>query len=134
MLPDERHHTQKYWILRRSGVFFQFVIERSVLFLRQWNEDYTPCRLVGGINPKAPALDRTPGIFRDRRLAGGEPTYYRLVRPSPSQEAAASQALAGCKRRGGRNPRVKAQWVDGSSPPLFKKHRPRSPHPFANRG
>jgi hypothetical protein len=69
----------------------------------------------GGINPKIVVSTGKPGYFaiavsheQDRRIVGWSG-------PQSSAEAATKDAIAHCKKNGGTDPRIKAQWADGMS-------------------
>ena len=70
------------------------------------------CRRDGGIHPKIVVSTGKPEYFaiavsheQDRRIIGWSG-------PKSSAEAAADEAIAKCKERGGTDPHVKAQWHD----------------------
>jgi hypothetical protein len=78
------------------------------------------CRHKGGIHPKIVVATAKPGFFaiavsqvQDRRIVGWSG-------PQSSEEAAANEAIAKCKERGGTDPHVKAQWHDYYH--SFEKH------------
>jgi hypothetical protein len=78
------------------------------------------CRRKGGIHPKIVVATAKPGFFaivvsqaQDRRIVGWSG-------PQSNAEAAANEAIAKCKERGGTDPQVKAQWHDYYH--SFEKH------------
>ena len=78
------------------------------------------CRREGGIHPKIVVATGKPGYFaivvsqeQDRRIVGWSG-------PQSSAEAAANEAIAKCKERGGTDPHIKAQWHDYYH--SFEKH------------
>jgi hypothetical protein len=69
----------------------------------------------GGINPKIVLSTGKPGYFA---IATSEEPKKRIVGwagPLSSQDAATKEAIANCRKRGGTDPRIKAQWADGMS-------------------
>ena len=70
------------------------------------------CRRDDGIHPKIVVSTGKPGYFaiavsheQNRRIVGWSG-------PKSSAEAAADEAIAKCKERGGTDPHIKAQWHD----------------------
>ena len=65
------------------------------------------CRRDGGIHPKIVVSYFAIAVSheQDRRIVGWSG-------PKSSAEAAADEAIAKCKERGGTDPHIKAQWHD----------------------
>jgi hypothetical protein len=71
------------------------------------------CALEGGLNPRIVLSTGKPGYFA---IADSKQQQTRIIGwsgPLSSPEAAAKEALANCKRRGGTDPGIHAQWADG---------------------
>jgi hypothetical protein len=70
------------------------------------------CRRDGGIHPKIVLSTGKPGYFA---IAVSHAQEHRVVGwsgPQSSGDAAANEAIAKCKERGGTDPHIKAQWHD----------------------
>jgi Domain of unknown function (DUF4189) len=70
------------------------------------------CRRDGGIHPKIVLSTGKPGYFA---IAVSHEQEHRVVGwsgPQSSGDAAANEAIAKCKERGGTDPHIKAQWHD----------------------
>jgi hypothetical protein len=78
------------------------------------------CRHYGGINPKIVLSTDKSGYFAQAvsrvRTEKGIKEYDLVIwgwsGPLPSPEAATQEAIANCKKRGGTDPRISAQWRD----------------------
>jgi hypothetical protein len=78
------------------------------------------CRSRGGINPKVVLSTGKPGYFAiavsgvgtEKGTKGHTFGTVGWSGPLPSPEAAANEAIAKCKERGGTDPRIRAQWRD----------------------
>jgi hypothetical protein len=69
----------------------------------------------GGINPKIVVSTGKPGYFA---IAVSQEQKRRIVGwsgPQSSAEAARKEAIAHCKKSGGADPGIRAQWADGMS-------------------
>jgi hypothetical protein len=72
------------------------------------------CILIGGTNPKIVLSIGKPGYFA---LAFSKEEKRGIIGwsgPLPSPEAATTEAIANCKKRGGKDPRIAALWLDGT--------------------
>lgn len=75
------------------------------------------CRNKGGINPKIVLSTGNPGYFAIA-VGFGSKEHFGIVGwsgPLASPEAAASEAIANCKQRGGTDPQIREQWGDFGS-------------------
>jgi hypothetical protein len=69
--------------------------------------------LEGGVNPKIVLSTGKPGYFAIAVSEGQKSHVFGWAGPLPTAEAAKSEALANCKKRGGTDPRLKDQWREG---------------------
>lgn len=73
------------------------------------------CSLEGGINPRIVLSTGKPGYFA---IADSKQNQGRIIGwagPLSSPGAAAREASENCRKRGGTDPRLRAQWSDGVS-------------------
>jgi hypothetical protein len=71
------------------------------------------CRRHGGIHPKIVLSTGKYGYFAIAvGVRMGIGNVFGWSGPLPSPEAAANEAIAKCKERGGTDPHIKAQWHD----------------------
>jgi hypothetical protein len=70
-------------------------------------------RAEGGINPKIVVSTGKHGYFAIAHSHGQKIRIVGWAGPLSSPEAATNEALANCKKRGGTDPRIHAQWADG---------------------
>ena len=79
------------------------------------------CRRYGGIHPKIVLSTGKYGNFAIAvGVRMGTGNVFGWSGPLPSPEAAANEAIAKCKERGGTDPHIKAQWHDYYH--SFEKH------------
>jgi hypothetical protein len=79
------------------------------------------CRRAGGIHPKIVLATAKYGYFAIAvGVRMGIGNVFGWSGPLPSPEAAANEAIAKCKERGGTDPHIKAQWHDYYH--SFEKH------------
>ena len=78
------------------------------------------CRYYGGIDPKIVLSTDKPGYFAqavsrvrtEKGIKGYDLVIWGWSGPLPSPEAATQEAIANCRKRGGTDPRISAQWRD----------------------
>jgi Domain of unknown function (DUF4189) len=71
------------------------------------------CNLEGGINPRIVLSTGKPGYFAIADSRQGQARVIGWAGPLSTPEAAAKEAIENCRKRGGADARLHAQWADG---------------------